>query len=178
VDFDDNAPVTDGGFSSFAEGDKPSKVIGAYTVTVTGDGGFFDRGLPPDAGAMTYGELYRDFVLHNASGTLSFDITGLTPNTEYEITWYTWDSAAIGTVANAIQARAASNTSGDTVSVTYATGGPVTSNSDFAYIGTWQSSDGSLEIDVIDLPGGQPWSRVCGLVIVEIPPSGTVIRIR
>ena len=140
VDFDDNTPVTETAFSSFAEGDKPSKVFGAYTVTVTGEqaavvGGFFDRGLPPDAGAMTYGELYRDFVFHNSSGTLSVTIDGVTPNTPYIITWYLFDSAAIGNVANRLQARGGSNTTGSSVDVSYTSGSGITSNSQFSWSG-------------------------------------------
>ena len=183
IDFDDDVPETETAFFSFAQADKPSKSFNGIGVTVTGEqaavvGGFFNRGGPGDAGAMTYGELYRDFVFHNASGTLSFDITGLTPNVEYEITWYMFDSAAVGNLANRVQPRGGSNTTGDSVDVAYTSGSPILSNTDFAYTGTWKSSDGSLEIDVIDQAGGNTEARVCGLRIVEVPAPGTVIRIR
>jgi len=169
VDFDDDIPFTETPvFVSYAQGDQPNKTFSGITVAVSGEqtavaGGFFDRGAIPDSGGFTYGDLYRDFVFHNAGGTLSFDISGLSADTPYEITWYLYDSAGVvGTLANRIQPRGGSNTTGNTIDATYVTGTALTSNNQFAVTGTWISTDTSLEIDVADIAGGDPEVRVNG----------------
>ncbi len=134
VDFDSTVPgpslsPTEAGFSSVSS---TPTTIGAYTVTVSGQDGFYDRGAPSTPSVPD--DLYRDFVYvnnlpnGNQSQTSPIDIAiaGLTPNTSYSVTLYSWDLGPNGVVGPAdttelttFEPKPGSNTSGTTGTVTW-----------------------------------------------------------
>ena len=98
---------TQSGFSSFAAGltdNTPQSItVGSYTVGVSGQDGFYNRGTVTNAGAFTYADLYDDVVYINNSGSsaITISITGVTPNTPYDVTLYSYDQGPNGTTSGA-----------------------------------------------------------------------------
>lgn len=65
-------------------------VNAAGDLTATGLVNARDRGQPAtDGGTFTYNDVYRDFVTNGA--TMAVQITGLLPETPYEVTFYAYD---------------------------------------------------------------------------------------
>jgi len=147
---------TQTGFSPFLETDSPSKTFGAYTVSVSGHevqtfGGFLTRSALSDSGAFTNAALYDDFIFTNGGGPISFVIDGLAANTPYELTWYVYDrfsDGGGGIYTSQITPTPGSNTTGDTVLAVFNSTAAPTANDQYAFTGTWSSSDTSLEIDI------------------------------
>jgi len=149
VDFETSVNSTQDEFFSM-RGSGP-ETFGDYTVSVSGQQGFFARGALPNVGDFTYADLYKDFVYRNGGGTISFVIDGLEPNAPYEITWYVYDrfdDSGGGSYTGQIAPADESNTTGDTLTTTFDSTTAPTSNDQYAYTGTWSSTDGSLEIDI------------------------------
>jgi len=143
-------PGFDGFFVANATNGTVTATFGARTVTVfagtqahnpTGVGGR-DRANPLDAGAFTYGDLYRDLVTRFESGgpgaapLTSFTVTGFTPNAVYNFqvfsldypnnnnstgSWYDMTPASPSLVGSIINLTNTIPTSNDQFSVT----GPV-----------------------------------------------------
>ena len=180
------AAPTQAGFSPFLETDSPSKTFGAYTVGVSGHqtgliGGFVTRGALSDSGAFTNAALYDDSIFSNVDGggPLSFVIDGLVANTPYEIKWYVYDrfdAPQGGITTNTIAATAGSNTAGDTVTAVWDSTVAPTSNDQYAFTGTWSSTDTSLEIDISFVSttgvdsGNDSYVRASGFEIFQTTP--------
>jgi hypothetical protein len=171
VDFDTNANFTQDDFSSFLSSDSSPKTFGDFSVSVSGHQGYFARSVLPDTEDFTYGYLFRDFVYRNNGGAISFVIDGLEANTPYEITWYVYDrfgDGGGGTYTGQIAAADGSNTTGDTLTTVFDSTTAPTSNDQYAYTGTWISTDSSLEIDlsyVSHVGANYPVVRVNGFEI-------------
>src|SRR3954467_10372489 len=115
VDFNQRAAnqttVTQPGFNGFILGNVGGNIIqtqatvrafGPYTVTLVGLGANpglddRDRGAPVDGGALSTARLLRDFVFSRetlANGGLDVTVDGLTPNTPYVVTVWSYDSGS------------------------------------------------------------------------------------
>src|SRR4051812_4442504 len=104
-------PLVASGFSSFLMTDAgtaiqttPSaRTFGPITVTLSGIGAGYDdrvRATPVNSGAFTMSEVYRDLIFSRDSagtGGLDIDLTGLTPNQQYAISVFSFDSSSGGT---------------------------------------------------------------------------------
>ena len=64
-----------------------------------GDDGYFDRGPIPDNPPFTFGDLYRDFAFNNNEKLMVFTMTGLSPNTPYSVTWFSYDNGGAHSVS-------------------------------------------------------------------------------
>src|SRR4051812_1665709 len=114
VDFnlrtDNQTTMTQPGFTNFIIGNVGGNIqqtnatvrtLGGYTVTIAGFGanpGYTDRsrGTPVDGGALSTARLLRDFVFSPDTGSGGLDVTvdGLTPNTPYVVTVWSYDSSS------------------------------------------------------------------------------------
>lgn len=147
--------------------------FGNLTVTTSADQ-FFDRGAPSDSGAMTYGELYRDFNFVNGAGPIEYTLSGpaIIPNSPYQITWYAYDINAniFDPTVTEFRPRPASNTSGSIGQVTYGLfPATPTDNFQYSFTGIWTATDDSLEIDAAGIGGS--FVRVNGFEIVPEPSA-------
>lgn len=184
VDFNDTvAPVGPGpnqaGFTAWDEGTGWSKTnVGGsgLDVTITGAGpglgdGMYTRGNAVDGvnPGFTYADLYNDWLFGT---TVDFSISGLVPNTAYEITWYSYDGYVISGGATTFEAKAGSDTSGDTiVTQTIVASGHPTANDDLAYTGTWTSTTGTLDLTA---SGATSEVRVNGFEISVVPEPSSL----
>src|SRR5436190_21768721 len=93
VDFEIPTSATQSGFQTMTNTPTTfATPLGPVTVTVTGNDAFYDRGggSPPNAGAFTYSDLYRDFVYANG-GAFTVALSGLATNKDYELRLYAFD---------------------------------------------------------------------------------------
>ena len=103
---------------------------------------------------------------------MHFSISGLVPNSAYEITWYSYDGYFDGG-ATTFKAKAGSDTSGATiVTQTISAAGTPTANDDMAYTGTWTSTTGTLDLTASAVIAGQ--ARVNGFEISVVPEPGSL----
>jgi hypothetical protein len=175
VDFNDTAGAHQAGFTAWDEGTGFSKTnVGGsgLDVTITGASAMHPRGAAVDGvdAGFTYANLYNDW-LYGSAGPMDFSISGLDANTEYEITWYSYDNN--GSVApHTIKATVATDTTGDTLSFTpgSSTAAPK-ANDDFAFTGTWISTTGTLNLTAGATSGTS--SRVNGFEISAVPEPTT-----
>ena len=184
VDFNDTvAPVGPGpnqaGFTAWDEGTGWTKTnVGGsgLDVTITGAGpglgdGMYTRGNAVDGvnAGFTYADLYNDWLFGT---TVDFSISGLVPNTPYEITLYSYDGYFDGG-ATTFGAKVGSDTSGPTiVTQTIAAAGTPTANDDMAYTGTWTSTTGTLDLTASS--GATNIVRVNGFEISAITVTAPV----
>jgi hypothetical protein len=148
----DPNPDTETGFTSLTS--TTPQAIGNYTVTVglptgsnaPGGSGFFARDTVTTQGAVTtttasvtdtglnYGALYDDFAYVNfapgsqngaVTAPITISIQGVTPNTPYAVTLFSYDYGGLGvpdqsgTVVTAFSYLVGSNTTGSTGTVSY-----------------------------------------------------------
>jgi hypothetical protein len=116
LDFDERGgALTYPGFTSFLidsvgtataiQTNPTVRTVGAFTVTLSGLGannGYDDRlrGTPTNSGALTTGDIYRDFVFsrdNTGNGGLDLRVAGLTPNGQYQVSVWSFDSGSPGT---------------------------------------------------------------------------------
>jgi len=186
VDFNDTVvgggpSPTETGFVSFQEVGSPGTRLfttpeGTLAVTVSGHetqavGGFFDRGAPVDSGAFTNGELYRDFLFHNSSGTISLAIAGIKPGAQYEMTFYSSDrfdgsTGFASVITNGI--FGVLDTSGASGQITFNRTITALDNFDHSFTGLFTSTTGTLNFEVRSLLGGL--TRLNGFELREVIP--------
>ncbi|MEM7390714.1 MAG: SHD1 domain-containing protein [Verrucomicrobiota bacterium] len=180
VDFDLQASAVEEGFSTYLRTEKNKTFPNGITVAVKNEQAWYDSRGPVDTDTFTYGDLYRDFIFNNTGIPIAFDISGLTPNTRYEITWYGHQKGYDFT--SRIQPREGSNTSGSTVDLISLGAAPL-SNEHYSATGVWMSTDDSLEIDVAfvsDNFGRGELIRVNGfeLKLKAYPLEGKIKKVR
>jgi hypothetical protein len=74
-------------------------IANGLSATSTGNLLTRDRGAPADTGSFTYGSLYRDLIIGNPSNsTLTLQLTGLNPNTPYDVTLFAYDNNNPGAI--------------------------------------------------------------------------------
>ena len=179
---------TQSGFNAMASSPVMfSTAAGNITVSETGADGFYARPGPANFGAFTEGAFYQDFAYSNTpGGVIHFDISGITANTDYQMTWYCYDYVGpgndgitnYGTATNSIIAHPGSNTTGSSGSVTWTASdsGAPTYNGECSYTGTWRSTSTSLDIDVAYLSGTLwPYTRVNGFEMTAAPEPSTLV---
>ena len=129
VDFENSQSVTETGFQPFNQHDAAGRTYstseGNIFVNVAGEqpageDGYFDRGPIPDNGPFTYGDLYRDFAFNNNEKQMVFTMSGLSANTAYSVTWFSYDTGGSHSVT-----FAGINGSGGTAGPLNFTGGVV-----------------------------------------------------
>ena len=101
VDLGNSQSVVQAGFQSFNQNNQAgvtySTSEGGIFVNVAGEqpageDGYFDRGSIPDNPPFTYGDLYRDFAFNQAERQMVFTMSGLSANTAYAVTWFSYDN--------------------------------------------------------------------------------------
>jgi len=180
VDFNDTAgPGNQAGFTAWDEGTGWTKTdVGGsgLDVTITGAGttlgaGMYTRGAAVDGvnAGFTYANLYNDWLFGT---TVDFSISGLVPNTAYEITWYSYDGWNVGGATTFKATDGSLTTTGDTiVSLTIAAAGTPTANDDMAYTGTWTTTTGTLDLTA---SGATNEVRVNGFEISVVPEPSSL----
>jgi hypothetical protein len=171
VDLQPIASQTETGFVAWDPSITPSTnyttFAGNFTLSVSGEDQTFNRGLPSDSGAFTYGELYRDFLYNNNGSTASFTISGsgIKPNTPYEIIWYAYDISEAGATTVQFRPTPSSSTSGSIGQVVIPAN-PAAPTSDFQYsfAGIWTTTGTSLQIDAAATSG--QFIRINGFEII------------
>ena len=108
VDFGPSRSTTQTGFLLFdqhnvsgrtystSEGDIFVNVLGEQPA---GEDGYFDRAPIADNGPFTFGDLYRDFAFNNNEKLMDFTLTGLSVNTAYSVTWFSYDDGGSHSVS-------------------------------------------------------------------------------
>jgi hypothetical protein len=130
--------------------------------------------IPPDAGAFTFSNLYRDLV-SVAGGPLSISVTGLAPNRLFDVTFYAYDDANASNPVDNTDTFS-NKTAGATfpsVSVTYGLngGGPVSSNRQYsARLRVFSDANGNLSFDETS-SGPQGGPVLNGLQVAPVPVS-------
>lgn len=123
-----------------------SQAVGSYTVTLAAPSGGQlqvqgrDRGsVQPsgtvDAGAFTYGELYRDFAFNNPgnlNALLRLSVSGLSPSTEYDVRLFSYDGNNSSETADSTVTWSVVAGSGTAGSISFRRNG-VDPTSDFQY---------------------------------------------
>ncbi len=108
VDFENSQSVTETGFEPFNQHNQSGRTYatseGNIFVNVAGEqpageDGYFDRGFIPDDGPFTYGDLYRDYAFNNNEKQMVFTMSGLSPNTAYSVTWFSYDTGGSHSVS-------------------------------------------------------------------------------
>lgn len=108
VDLGNSQSVVQAGFQSFNQHDAVGKTYatseGNIFVNVlgeqpAGEDGYFDRGPIPDNGSFTYGDLYRDFAFDNDDKQMDLILTGLSANTAYSLTLFSYDNGGSHSVS-------------------------------------------------------------------------------
>ena len=101
VDLGNSQSVVQAGFQSFSQHNAAGVTYptseGNIFVNVAGEqpageDGYFDRGPISDNPPFTYGNLYRDFAFNQAERQMVFTMSGLTANTAYAVTWFSYDN--------------------------------------------------------------------------------------
>jgi uncharacterized protein (TIGR03382 family) len=111
--------------------------LGDFTVAVEGEWGDFDRGTP--SGDNQTDHFYRDFIFdNNADGfTITISGVGIAANTEYALTFYSYDSgnvrptavhATAGTIGTSLTGFAATTRDEPTSLAQHSATGNFTSN--------------------------------------------------
>ena len=185
VDFELNG-ATETGFQRLSSGNVANATAsedyftfeGDVTVSTSATGGnqgYFDRGpgLSDNPPTFNFAELYNDFVYDNTGGTIQFVLSGpgIKPNTDYLLTFYSFDRDASVTSTTQFLATPGSNTTGTTGSITYVGTVDPTTDAQYSTTITARSTDNSLEIDA-DITAGV-FNRVNGLQVSLVPePAG------
>jgi hypothetical protein len=180
VDFGTGAsPVeTDGPFvAQSALIQTHSTGLGDLTIDIGADG-FHNRGGAVDNGALTYADLYVDWVFNNGGGNTSntlfkFSGAAIAANTAYEITFWAWDFACDGVCDRTVSLTGQSGTTGSSV-LNWTGGLAPTSNTDYSNTHIYTSDAlGFLQIEAID----DLHIRIPGLTIRSVPEPGTALLI-
>jgi subtilisin-like proprotein convertase family protein len=122
---------------------------------------------PPNSGAFNFSDLYRD-VLAVAGGPFTISLTGLAPNTIFDVTFYATDQA--GSSSNTV--TFANTTNGGSVpsgSITY--GPPVASNHQFSVrLRVISNASGALTFSETST-GPQGGPVINGLQVAPVPTA-------
>jgi len=184
LDFGNGGDIATGFLGQSSSSDTHSTVSGDVDVDVTGQQGFFDRNSP--SGANQIDDLYRDFIFDNSSNgfTIAISGAGISANTEYELTFYAYDSsevrptgvgAAAGTTGTSLTGFAATTTAGPTSLTQHSATGNFTSNGSGVLTflvdgtgngGTGRSSINALEISVVPEPSTTALLGLGGLALI------------
>lgn len=170
-----------------------TRTFGSYSVTLAGSaavnaGGTFtstgtmtarDRGQPvADNGTFTYNDVYRDFITLNAGTTMGIQLTGLTANASYEVTFYVYDNSNARTVniknitgATNLAPNGANEALGSTSWTAGSSFGSTTSNEVFSISGTVISD--SLGRLTFANTIGSGNALINGLTLTAIPEPST-----
>ena len=73
--------------------------VNVFGEQPAGDDGYFDRGPIADNPPFTFGDLYRDFAFDNDDKQMDFILTGLIANTDYSVTWFSYDNGGSHSVS-------------------------------------------------------------------------------
>lgn len=95
-----------------------TNAIGSYNVTVQGEG-FFNAGFNAGNVDPSVAGLYEDYYYHNSTTNgvgITLSIDGVTPNTDYDVTLWSYDEDNIFSVTPTLWAPTA-NTSGGSGSI-------------------------------------------------------------
>jgi hypothetical protein len=189
VDFNSNNPgpsfsATQTGFIAFDVADSTSNnwplavtgldlataPTGNATVTVQAPSPIASRdrtATPPNSGAFNFSDLYRD-VLAVAGGPFTISLTGLAPNTIFDVTFYATDQG--GSSSNTV--TFANTTNGGSVpsgSITY--GPPVASNHQFSVrLRVISNASGALTFSETST-GPQGGPVLNGLQVAPVPTA-------
>jgi ferric-dicitrate binding protein FerR (iron transport regulator) len=119
--------------------------------------GFYNRGGVSNGGELTFADIYNDFAFKNGSSPQSLTLTvsgsGISPNTEYDLTFYALDSLTSQGKHSVVYTGTA-GTSG-AVDLQYDTSLYTTTDQGYATTGTFTSNDtGVLTIEMVDTFAG------------------------
>ena len=170
--------VTPPGFVAFdnthATGGSGATAYGQFNVALTGMepalDGLFNRGGVTNGGSLTLADVYNDFAFNNdgtpSSLTLTLAGSGIRPNTNYDLTFYSYDD--LGTAAaHSVAYTGTAGTSGSAGPLAYTTGVDPTTDGQYASTGTFTANvSGVLTINMVDTnPGGNDGIRFNALQI-------------
>ena len=149
--------------------------LGDFTINSSGGNGDYDRGIP--SGANQIDDLYRDFIFSQGTSiTIAISGVGIAADTEYELTFYAYDSGEP-------RRTAVAGTAGTTGTKLEGFGGSTTAPTtldQYALTGTFTSdSTGNLTF-LVDgsgpAPGTAGRSAINGFEISAVPePSTTAL---
>lgn len=123
----------------------------------------------------TYEDLYRDFIILNRNADAKLTLSGLTPNSVYGVTVYSYEPflATSTTWTPLTPPGTAQPISGELVNPADSLF-PENASANFTTLQT--DASGQYVFSLEDSPDG--WPRVNGIAIYEIPQTGTVVLIR
>ncbi len=176
------AGVTQSGFQAFQNNVDPSTsdtrsfatIAGNILVTISGktsaNDGMFTRGGVANVGSLTFADIYNDFAFNNINTgpngnklALSLSGAGITPNTDYSLTFWSYDSLA-GQGNHSVAINGISGTVGSAVPIVYTPGVNPTTNLQYATKATFTSDGlGVLNIELIDTITGTVTAPTTGI---------------
>lgn len=182
VDFgrviDGNPTPIQPGFNGMAGSPvEPSRTqpFGAYTVTVTGEG-FYSAGF--NAGNVPAGiaALYEDYYYHNSTENgvgITVSIAGVTPNTDYDVTLWSYDEDNIFSATPTAWGPTGTTTGTSGSVVNFATPFPTTLTEYNTTIRV-RSTTGTLDI-FGTTTGGSGGTRINGFEMNAVPEPSTLV---
>ena len=156
--------------------------LGDLMVSIGGDQlAFHNRGGIVDNGAMTYADLFTDWLYNNGpsvfAGTtntlFTFSGDAIAANTAYDITFWAWDSHADGILNRNVSLTGQSGTTGSST-LNWTAGLAPISNTDYSNTSTYTSDAlGFIRIEAID----NHHLRIPGLTIssASVPEPTTLV---
>lgn len=196
VDFDQTTAVaTQAGFTSIAgpvsNATTLSQVVGGFTVSAdftstSAFSGAFNRGGVTNGGALTYADLYNDFLYTNlaSSAGIILSIAGVTPNTPYTFTLYSFDPSMSTATSITTTFAAGANTSGASGTVTYTSVTPTytsvvpTTNNQYSTTLTFTSTTSTINIFATatnNAPGiSADYLRINGFTMDAVPEPASL----
>lgn len=150
-----------------------TEAFGAYTVTVAGEG-FFSAGFNAGNADPSVAALYEDYYYHNATAAgvgITLSIAGVTPNTDYDVTVWSYDMDNIFSPTPTLWTPAGITTGSSGSVVNIATPFPTTLN-DYSTTLRVRSTTGTLDI-FGTTTGGAGGTRINGFSLSAVPEPAT-----
>ncbi len=187
-------PPCQSGFTAFRGGGAANgtttQTFGNYTVAdqLGSLGGYFNRGGLVNSGAFTFADLYNSFSYSNETSvfgdpaatvalTLVLSGAGISPNTTYALTLYSYDNrSGIGT--HNVTITPTGGTVGANGSITYVGGVAPTTNSQYSATNYYISDGtGKLTLTVSDSYSGsseRSGVRLNAFELADVPEPGSM----
>ena len=147
------AGVTQAGFVAFdnthSTGTGGTATYGSFNVTVSGldalNGtieGLFNRGGVANGGALTFADIYNDFAFNNSNAPITLQLTGagITPNTRYNLTFYSFDNLTSEPNTHMVSFTGTAGTTGSPALINTTPASDPTTNGQYASTGTFTSN--------------------------------------
>jgi len=138
---------------------------------------------PPDSGAFTYSDLYRDFTYVANGGTITLNVTGLAASAPYQFRFFAYDHLTSAGDTVTTFTRTTSGVGDVTGSVTWQGGATFTDNFQFSTLmNVTSTASGTLAFTISSVDGPGPGTGtgnglINGLIVIPEPSAGAYLAL-